>query len=532
MVERCIPLRFSSITMEDPSFELEPLCLFSESAVWQLNRDYYQKEGIRAWQNDVVPHHMTSNSLVGKTYAEIIFGLLRDLSFKHKTTETVYILELGAGHGRLAYHILRHLEQLTADLNITLPPYCYIISDIVEESFSFFLEHPQLKPFFEKSKLDVCYFDATQTDTLELLHSKQTFAKRDLAQPLVLVANYFFDSLPTDLFYVKDKKLSSCLAALHADKDPAGFTEVELIEHMEINFFKERVSEPFYEDPIYNEILEEYRNKIFDSYLFFPITGFQCLRRLEVLSKEGIMLLSMDKGFHSLDAIDRKSAPELILHGSFSIWVNYHAFGQYCQKRNGKSFLPVQESFYSPVVCLLLLNDAGDFKESAVSYAQYVTRFGPDEFNAIKRHIYKQVATLDMKELLALIRLSCFDATFTINLLPRIKRMAMHISIVERAKLKEALDEVWAMYFSINEPFDLAYEIGGLFYDLGYYKEALIYYAYSNLAYDDTADTMYNQALCHYQLKEDVAFERVKEAGKLEFPDNVKLRELDGLDMG
>jgi len=70
------------------------------------------------------------------------------------------------------------------------------------------------------------------------------------------------------------------------------------------------------------------------------------------------------------------------------------------------------------------------------------------------------------------------------------------------------------MYFSIGEPFDLAYEIGGILYDLGYYRKALLYFAHSNIEFGDTADAIYNQALCHYQLKEDGEFERVKEAGK------------------
>jgi hypothetical protein len=517
--------------MEDPSFEVEPLCLFSESAVWQLNHDYYQKEGIRAWQTDKVPHHMTSNSFVGKTYAEVILGMLRDLSFKGKTEETLYIMELGAGHGRLAFHILQHLERLTANLNITLPPYCYVISDIAEVSLSFFLEHPQLKSFFEQGKLDVCFFDSNVSDQLELRYSKRTVKTQDLEQPLVLVANYFFDSIPTDLFHVKNKKLSSCLAALHSDVDPSVLVDADLIGHMNIKFFKEKVEGKFYEDQIFNEILENYRTQISDSFIFFPVIGFQCLRRLEVLSKEGIMLLSMDKGFHGLASIDNKPPPELILHGSFSIWVNYHAFDQYCQKRNGKSLLPSLESFYSPVVCLLMMRDADDYKETAASYENFVTRFGPDDFNGIKRHTYEHGATLNLKEILALIHLSCYDSTYTIRFLPQIEEMAKHISMVERAKLMETIGRVWQMYFSINESYDLAYEFGGLLYELGFYTDALGYYAHSNQAFGITADVLYNQALCHYQLKEDAKFIKVKEAGKFQFPENLRFAELDALDM-
>lgn len=184
------------------------------------------------------------------------------------------------------------------------------------------------------------------------------------------------------------------------------------------------------------------------------------------------------------------------------------------------------------MVCLLLLNDAADYRETAASYENFVNRFGPDDFNGIKRHTYEHGASLNLKEILALIHLSCYDSTFTIKFLPQIQEMATHISMVERAKLLETLGRVWDMYFSIKEPFDLAYEIGGLLYELGTYENALNYYAYSNLEFGDTPDVLYNQALCHYQLKNDVAFEKVREAGKLQFPDNERFVELGGLDMG
>jgi len=518
--------------MENPHFKVEPICLFSESSIWDFNENYYQKAGLGAWQENVVPHQMTSNSMVGKTYASVILGLLRDLSFKNKTAETVYIVELGAGHGRLAFHILQHLEYLTADLNIKLPPYCYVISDIVADSFPFFLNHPQLKSFFEQGKVDVAYFNATDSETLDLLHSKRSIARQDLDQPLVLVANYFFDSLPTDLFYVKDKNISACMASLECDVDPETLEEEGLIEHMSIKFFREKVERPFYEDPIYNEILDEYKNNIKASNIFFPTTGFQCLSNLQKLSKQGVMLLSMDKGYHRLEELEHKETPDLIFHGSFSIWVNYHAFELYCQKKHGKALLPSSASFYSPVVCLLLLPDPEDYKETVASYENHINRFGPDDFNGIKHITYQTISRLNMKNLMALIRLSHYDSTFFTKLLPRIKQLIGHISVVERTRLGETLTQIWNMYFNISEPLDLAYEIGGLFYDLGYYQKALVAFAHSTAQFGDKADVYYNSALCHYQLKEDAKFEKVKEAGKVLFPEYARFGELDGLDMG
>ena len=73
-------------------YEIEAAKKFSESKIWQFNRDYYIQKGLSAFNEDKVPHHLTSNSLVGKTYAELIFGFLQDLASHGQTTETVYIL--------------------------------------------------------------------------------------------------------------------------------------------------------------------------------------------------------------------------------------------------------------------------------------------------------------------------------------------------------------------------------------------------------------------------------------------------------
>src|SRR5262245_17281077 len=84
---------------------------FARSPIWQLQRDYFNAVGIDAWRSGEVPHYITSNPVVGKTYAELVLALLRDLSLRGQKTETVYLVELGAGHGRLCYHFLKHFEK-------------------------------------------------------------------------------------------------------------------------------------------------------------------------------------------------------------------------------------------------------------------------------------------------------------------------------------------------------------------------------------------------------------------------------------
>lgn len=82
---------------------------FSEAPIWELQRTYYEQLGLQAWANDQVPQYITSNPMIGTAYAEIIFGFLQDRAQKGFTTEPVVVLELGAGVGRLAFHVLQQL---------------------------------------------------------------------------------------------------------------------------------------------------------------------------------------------------------------------------------------------------------------------------------------------------------------------------------------------------------------------------------------------------------------------------------------
>ena len=517
--------------MNDGYFEIESKTPFSESLIWQLNRDFYQEKGISAWSDNIVPHHMTSNAKVGKTYAELIFAFLKDLGLKEQHTEVVYILELGAGHGRLAFHILQHLQKLVASTEEKTPPFCYVLSDIVEENLSFFQKHPQFQKYYQEGILDLAYFDAIESKVLNLRNSKKTIHPDDLNQPILAVANYFFDSIPNELFFIQDRKVSSCSVSINSKEDPKGMGAEKLLESMEFSYYKSIAELPIYTELLLNEIIEEYRDLISNTYLFFPKKSLMCLQNLKAFSKAGLVVLTMDKGFHELHNLNDKKEPDIITHGSFSLWVNYHALSTYCKKQGGKVFFPTSSNFHLEIGCLLFLKDGETYLQTDAAYQQFVNNFGPDDFNTIKRLAYSNVSRLKLIELIALFRLSSYDSTFFIKLLPRFKQVSKTVTFNERSRVAETLDFVWEMYFNIDEPFDLAYEIGGMLYDLGFYNKALNYFHYSVDTFGKKADIYYNQALCHYQLKEDKLFYKVLAEAKVAFPKFELIKELDKLDM-
>lgn len=513
-------------------YEVEGFMPFSNSKIWELNRDYYHNEGLEAWRDGTVPHQMTSSSMLGKTYAKLIFAALKDLATQAATQEKVYILELGAGHGRLAFHVLRHLDEFCLQTNLNLPDYCYILSDIAEKNLQFFSAHPQFQTYFEQKKLDVAYFDAIGTNRLELRHSKKNIEPNSLNQPILAIGNYFFDTIPSDLFYFKNNTTSSCEVALESSEEPDKVETAILIKNLYLTFQNTLLKQPFYKEKELNQLIGAYQELMKDTYMFFPSAGIRCIKNLRSISKEGLMLLTMDKGFLDLNDLENKGEPEIISHGSFSIWVNFHALKMYCDQQGGKTYFPSYATFHSQVGCLLFLKDDEKYDEVNATYQRAVNDFGPDDFNSLKRMAYKQLARMDLIEVLSMLRLGDYDSTLFKNFLPRIKQTMRRITVNERRRLAQTLDKIWEMYFSFNEDFDMAYEIGGVFYDLGFYEKALVYFDCSVALFGGKADIFYNKILCHYQLRQDKLFvSRLREAKKA-FPNYERFKQLEALNLG
>ena len=517
--------------MEGETYLIESATTFSESLIWQLNRDFYQQKGPEAWREGIVPHHLTSNAMVGKTYAALIFAFLKDTAQNGQTQHPVYILELGAGHGRLAFHILKQLDHLIAMSAMTLPPYCYLLSDISEDNLDFFQNHKQFQPYLDRGVLDLAYYDAIESTEINLRYSKKKILPNELKQPLLAIANYFFDSLPTDLFQIKNTHISTCSVTLESDENPADNQELNLIENIQLTYESNPKKPNYYSEAVLNEILEEYKELLFDTYLFFPHAGLQCIEVLRQFSPQGLMMLTMDKGFHNIHDLENVKHPEIIKHGSFSVWVNFHAIQSYCEKHGGQSLFPSSTTFFAPLGCLFFLPEENRYPEMRAAYQRFVNDFGPDDFNGIKRLSYQHLATLKLSEIVSILRLSAYDYTMFINLLPRIKQVSQRVTYNERNSLKQTMDETWRMYFSLYESQDLASEIGGILYDLGFYKDSLQYFDYSADQYGPKPDVYYNQALCFYQLREDDHFLNTLKEGKMLFPDFQEFGHLDKLDL-
>src|SRR5262245_35207478 len=97
---------------EAARFPLETVCRLSRSVLWGLQPRFYERQGMAAWSEGIVPHHVTCNPYLARAYARVVLGFVRDWRDRLDPSQPVYIVELGAGSGRLAFHLLRQLTPM------------------------------------------------------------------------------------------------------------------------------------------------------------------------------------------------------------------------------------------------------------------------------------------------------------------------------------------------------------------------------------------------------------------------------------
>ncbi len=488
-----------------PSYVLDAEQPFSSSLLWELQQRYFNEKGSDAWRQGEVPHYVTNNPHMATAYAEIVFAHRRDQQQRlpeAALAEPLVILELGAGCGRLAFHFLQHLRDLCERAGVPMTAFKYVMSDYAATNLAFWRQHPRLQRFFEEGTLDLTLFDTRESTQFTLQISGQTVARASLQRPLVVIANYVFDSIPQELIYIDQGRASRCLISLEVDAPPSSLDVGETLHRLRCAYTYRELDAPLFEEPHFQAMLDNYRNTLRNCHLLFPISGLRCLERLKACSQQGILLLSADKGENSLDKLHEMAAPEPDRHGSFSLQVNYHALGMWCEQQQGCVMFPQALTMSLNVCALLLVPDAEDWRETRIAYQRQVQDFSPDDFYTISLHARQSIHTMWLGELLAHLRLACYDAHACSHYLPRMIDLAPECSALEREMLTMVLEKVWARYFPLGEQLDLANHIAYLFYTLGDHRRALLFYQHSQSQYGTNPDGLYSQALCHSMLEE------------------------------
>ncbi|WP_046212429.1 SAM-dependent methyltransferase [Paenibacillus wulumuqiensis] len=453
-----------------------PIYRFSEAPIWNLLWEYYEEEGLRAWSNDQVPQYVTSNPMIGDAYAEMIFGFLQDRANQGFGSEPVYIVELGAGAGRLAYHVIHELRELIEYAGIDIPDFCYVMTDLAMNNVTAWQQHPALQSFIQEGIVDFARFNAVEDTELQLAVSGKTIQPGDLKQPILIIANYFFDGIPQDLIYIGDGKVHEVDVAVQYPPSDGVLKASERISQIQLDYTYRHAPEYEQDDYPYRSVIAMYQEHLEDSHILFPAAAFTCLDRLNALSDAGFLLITADKGDHLMEKWQFADPPELVLHGSFSFTANYHAMQKVYEQRGAEVLFPTQHYSSINIGCILSLEQPVRYPNTRLAYRRCVERFGPDEFFSLKLWVDQHLDSLGLQQILSFWRLGGYDAEFFIQTTKQISSLMAEATDDEREDILSGIEAMWSSYYVMeHQHYDLALDIGLVLFEMDMYEQSKRY---------------------------------------------------------
>lgn len=495
---------------------------FSEAPIWHINRKYYEEEGLKAWNNDQVPQYITCNPMIATAYAEMLFGFMQDRAGKEHYSEPILIVELGAGAGRFAFHVLHELCQLIDYAGISVPPFRYIMTDLAMNNVTAWRRHPALQSFIEKGILDFARYDAVQDTVLNLVVSGETINKGTLLQPLVIIGNYFFDSIPQELLYIGEGQIYEADVFVEYPEQMDTLKPSQLLNQISLQYEHRRAPEYEQESYPYRDVIAFYQEQLEDSHVLFPVEGLACLARLNELTQAGFLLLTADKGDHLIDNWKFAEPPELVFHGSFSLTANYHAMEQVYKQKGAITLFPPHHYKNINIGCMIHTDQPLGYVQTRLAYRRFIERFGPDEFFSMKEWVDRNIDSMELQPILSFWRLGGYDAEFFIQSTKRISSLLFDANDEELEDILRGIRIMWSTFYVMEQRYDLALEAGLLLFEMENYMESKRFLEISiQEDQEEIVSTVYyGLAICCFELElEDEGLHYTKKLLELE-PDH------------
>jgi Putative S-adenosyl-L-methionine-dependent methyltransferase len=464
----------------------------SRSVIWRLQRDYYAQRGLEAWTEDMVPSYITNNPLIAEIHAGTVAAFVEDC-LRQGCAVPLRILELGAGTGKFCYLFLRRLAALLRERDLPLDTVRYTMTDCSQPLLEQWRANSWLAGFTSRGILEFELLSAGEGSGVSGMG--RPASAKDKA-PLVVIANYVFDSLPQDAFIIQQGEIFEALVS--ATGSSAGAAQSD--GGLQLSFTNVPVESPRYPHHAWNAVLEHYRATLPAATIFFPSAALELLEQLGRSGDGRMLVLAADKGFaHSDDLALLQGPPPLEFHAAnrcFSAMVNLDAMAR-CFSSTGGSALVPPKHFTSLNICAFLAHRGGqEFSATRRAYNHAMAAFGPDDLFTLMGWLNAYLESASVPQVLALLRLTRWDPTALMRLFPVMASRLRGVS-GERNDLREAVLCAWDNHFPVT-PADnaLAFTCGVILLELRFYADALPMFQAAEQLLGRSAATSYNLGLC------------------------------------
>lgn len=471
------------------SVTLETDVPLSRSIIWELQRDFYVRRGLKAWTEDLVPNFITNNPFFAEIYARITFAFICDCGSSLSPQQPLRILELGAGTGKFSYLFLRHLTALMRDKNVALESVRYCMTDCSPELIESWRANSYLAEFTGNGMLQ-----------FEVLRAGDAIKSPFLGQkgPLIVIANYVFDSLPQDAFLIQDGNISEMLVSTAAPAENTSGASPEL-SRLQLSYKNVDVPAGRYADASWNQILEQYRSRLSSATILFPAQALAMLTEFSQTVDGPMLVLAADKGVLREELLSLfQGTPHLEFHGAhcFSQMVNFDAINKFFVNKGGDALLP-EKHFASLNICAFFHGaKATEFSATTAAYRESQAGFGPDDLFALLSWLNAHMEEMTVPQVLATLRLTGWDPIAFNRLFPVLARQVRSVA-AERYDLRDAALKTWANHFPLNAAENiLAFNCGVILLELRFYEDAIAMFKISEKILAPSAATSYNLGLC------------------------------------
>ncbi len=480
------------------SFSIEKNSRLSTSCLWELQRKAYTQFGLQAWNTKKVPTYLTSSPFMADRYAQLVLAFIKEGLSPHATLpinplHSLYLLDLGAGTGRFGYLFLKKLVSFLEQAGISLP-LRYVMTDIVPENLEYILQHECLQPYVKAGMVDCCHYSHDQEElSLKLLRSGRILSPDTIKNPLVLIANYFFDTIPHDLFRVKEHRLEEGRVSINynpSDNIALRPEDPLIIPHLQLETSfapVQKLHDEYLKISGLAEILDGYAIHYQNlPQILLPLGAFQVIEYFYRFSQGRFFLLAGDQGIHS-DSQLMEEHSFFAQHDSFSIQVNYHAISKYFQRKEAL-FLATPNK--DPV----MVNVAAGSKGSPHSYPEVCHAFqqtlGSFEISDYFRLINDAVdmgPSITFEMILKLIKLGHADPRdmhlFYSHLLNGLSKAERRV----QEELFDLIKQVHGNFYPLSsQEGAFIMNLGVLCFEMKRYEDALNYFQEAlKLGYDD-----------------------------------------------
>lgn len=316
---------------------------------------------------------------------------------------------------------------------------------------------------------------------IHLLRENKHLTPENVDNPIVVISNYFFDTIPQDLFRVENGILEEGhITTLTNEGSFSNPENPNIINHLKFRYSYSPLESTlnYYESSDDNRILKMYRDQFNDATFLFPSGAFQVLRTFKKLSHSRMLLLAGDQGVCTNTQVQQWGEPVVSLHGSFSIAVSYHAIAYMFRHLHGIAFLPTlpNKTF---VVMAGVLNQEKEshFHETELAFQEHLNSFQPVEFWQFVNLTEKKWKESPLDHVLLLIKLGNWDVMSLHAFFPWIKEQLPHATQDQKDRIAETIHRVWENYYPVARAEErFVTNLGSLLLEMGFSNQAQTYF--------------------------------------------------------